>query len=284
MIKRTTVTVLALIFMLSMASASFGIVQGFLGKQQELIKIGTSVEVPAGAEVKTVVVVGGSATVYGSVMQDVVAVGGSIYLKDSAVVGGDVVSVGGKIIREPMAAVKGDQTEVDVSSVSPMFAFLAKGGLIKGAALISIMGLISLILLGMLLVALFTQATGKVSLTVEKAPIKTFLWGLLALLLIVPVVVILAVSIIGIIFIPVWLIVVAAAVVFGYFAAAQLVGKKLMRAFKIINKPMMVEMIVGVIFLWLFGLIPFLGWLAKFIAASCGLGGVALTRFGVKEA
>ena len=284
MIKRTMVYVLALVFLFSMASTSFGIVQGFMGRQQELVKIGTNVEVPAGAEVKTVVVVGGSATVYGNVIQDVVAVGGSIYLKDAAVVGGDVVSVGGKIIKDPMVVVKGDQTEVDVSSVAPMFAFMAKGGLIKGAAILSVMGLISLILLGMLMVAIFTQNIGKVSLLVEKSPLRTFLWGLLFLLLIVPVVVVLAVSIIGIIFIPVWLIVVAAAAVFGYFAAAQLIGKKLMQAFRITGKPMMVEMIVGVIFLWLVGLIPFLGWLVKFVAASCGLGGVVLTRFGRKEA
>jgi hypothetical protein len=284
MIKRICGLLLAVVFLISAGSMSFGIVKGFMSKQQELVKLGENVEVPAGAEVKTVVVIGGSATIYGNVVQDVVAVGGSVYLKDSAVVGGDVVSVGGKIVRDPLAAVKGDQTEVDVSGVSPMFAFLAKGGLIKGAAFLSIMGVLSLILLAILLIALFTPQLGMVSALIERQVWRTFLWGLLVLILIVPVVVVLAVSIIGIVFIPVWLILIAAAAIFGYFAAAQLVGKVTLKTFRLSGKPMIIEAIVGILFLWLIGLIPFVGWLVKLVATGCGLGAVALTRFGIKEA
>jgi len=57
-----------------------------------------------------VVTIGGSSTIEGTVKGDAVAVGGGIYLGESASVAGDVVTVGGGLSRHPNAAVKGDVT------------------------------------------------------------------------------------------------------------------------------------------------------------------------------
>jgi len=57
-----------------------------------------------------VVTIGGSSTIEGTVKGDAVAVGGGIYLGESASVTGDVVTIGGGLSRHPNAAVKGDVT------------------------------------------------------------------------------------------------------------------------------------------------------------------------------
>jgi hypothetical protein len=57
-----------------------------------------------------IVTVGGSSTIEGTVKGDAVAVGGGVYLGESASVAGDVVTVGGGLSRHPNAEVKGDVT------------------------------------------------------------------------------------------------------------------------------------------------------------------------------
>jgi hypothetical protein len=57
-----------------------------------------------------IVTIGGNSTIEGTVKGDAVAVGGGIYLGESASVAGDVVTVGGGLSRHPNAEVKGDVT------------------------------------------------------------------------------------------------------------------------------------------------------------------------------
>lgn len=280
MLKKIFIPLLVLSLLVTVAAAGFAIVKGLEKSKQSLIKIGESITVPEGAEVKSVIVVGGSVTVYGQVLDDVVAVGGSIYLKDSAVVGGDSVAVGGKVMKEPGAIARGDVVEVAMGGVSPLISFFIKGGILKGLVLFSLLTIVGFLILAVVLVALFTPQLGRVSGQLEKDLLPNFLIGSLMMIIFVPVVITLAVSIVGIILIPIWLALVVAGGLFGYIAAAHLLGKKTLQAFKIFGQTMMLETLAGVILLSLIGLVPVGGFLIKMIAVLCGLGGVYKTRFG----
>ncbi|HVN66766.1 MAG TPA: hypothetical protein VMT55_00210, partial [Candidatus Sulfotelmatobacter sp.] len=92
----------------------------------------------------------------------------------------------------------------------------------------------------------------------------------------------LAISLVGIILIPVWVLVVVTAAFFGYFALGHVLGKKILNACRIYGKSMMVETLTGIVMLALVGLVPVGGFLIKMIAALCGLGGVYESRFGTR--
>lgn len=282
MSKKMLGSLLVLALLVSAVTAGFAVIKGLEGGKQSLIKIGESITIPEGAEVKTAVSVGGSITVYGQVLEDVVAVGGSVFLKDSAMVGGDVVVIGGKIMKEPGAITKGDIVEVSVSGVAPAVSFFTKGGILRSLAIFGLLTFIGFVILAIILVALFTPQLGRVSASLERNLLKNFLMGLLVAVLFVPAIIVLAVSIVGIALIPVWVVLVAAAGLFGYIAAAHLLGKKTLQAFRMAGKSMMVEALIGVILLCLVGLIPIAGFLVKMMAGLCGLGGVYQTRFGTR--
>lgn len=251
------------------------------GSKGDLVKFGQDLEVARGEVVSgNAVVIGGSLTVSGRVKGDAVAVGGSLYLKDRARVGGNAVSVGGVIEKSPRAVVKGDVTEVSFAGMGGITPGMAAGGL----TIFSLLSFIGFLVLVIVLVALFPSQLGKVSSAVEDNLLKTFLYGLLVIILFVPVIILLAISIAGIVLIPVWAILVAVAGLFGYIGAAHFIGQKILKAAKLTVKTMMVEALVGIIVLALIGLVPFAGWIIKAILSCMGLGAVALTRFGTQKA
>ena len=247
----------------------------------DLVKFGQDLEVARGEVVSgNAVSIGGSLTVSGRVKGDAVAVGGSLYLKDRAQVGGNAVSVGGVIEKSPRAVVKGDVTEVSFAGMGGITPGMAAGGL----TIFSILSFIGFLVLVVILVALFPNQLGKVSAAVEGNLFKTFLYGLLVIILFVPVIILLAISIAGIVLIPVWAILVMVAGLFGYIGAAHFIGQKILKAAKLNVKTMMVEALVGIIILALIGLVPFAGCIIKAILGCMGLGAVALTRFGTQKA
>jgi len=245
--------------------------------QSKIVKFGEDINIPTGAVVSQVVAIGGSITVAGTVKEDVVAVGGSIVLTDTAKVGGDTVSVGGKIVKAPGATIQGDRVEVSVPA-----AAMGKGAKIFtwGGLIFSILSFLAFLALAFLCVALFQKQLGMASHYIERRFWSSVLWGFLGILLIPTITLVLIISIIGIFFIPLFLLLVAAAMVFGYVTAAQLVGKKVIKLARQGGKPMMIEVFIGLLLLFIIGFLPILGWLVQLIASLCGLGSVMVTRFG----
>jgi len=172
--------------------------------------------------------------------------------------------------------------EVTAPGVGPAMVFFTSGGMVKGLFFFKLLTFIGFIVLAMIMVVLFMDPLGKVSGSIETNLMRTFLIGTLAFLLFLPVIFILMISLIGVMIIPLWVLLVGLAAFFGYFGAAHLLGKKTLNAFKVYNKPMMVETLTGVTLLFLVGLIPIIGFFVKFFAALCGLGAVYLTKFGTK--
>ncbi len=246
------------------------------------VKIGGNLEIPKEKEVDSAVVVGGSLNVLGHVKHDAVAVGGSIHLGPDARIGGDAVSVGGKITKEPGATIGGDVVEVSPISISPVvpaFSWKNVAPLLIIIKLVTFLGFLGMALLAALLIP---KQLGTIAFHVEENFIKSFAVGLLAFVLFLPIMILMIISIIGIIFIPLVLFILLMAIILGYIAISQVIGKKVGQLLKNMHLSMMVEITIGLVILAVLGLIPFVGWLVHCVVAAAGLGGVLVTRFGTE--
>ncbi|MBL7075264.1 hypothetical protein ISS37_08525 [candidate division KSB1 bacterium] len=250
---------------------------------KDIVKIGSDLVVKEGMRVGDAVAIGGDVTVNGVVDGDAVAVGGSVILGPRAVVDGDAVSVGGTIKKEEGAIVYGDEVEVDIIGIPWAVTSVCKGiglGLFWPFRIVVFIGFLALALL---IVAIIPKPIGKISTAVEKNTLKVFLWGLLGMVLIVPLVILLAVSVVGIVLIPVEIILVGCAFLVGYIAVAQLIGNRMALALKKPDLNMLWGTLWGIIILGLVGWVPFLGWLVKVVASVLGLGGVIMALLSTRK-
>ena len=256
------------------------------GEARDLVKFGRNVIVTQGMKVHDAIAIGGQVTVEGEVERNVVAVAGSVLLDSSAVVGGDVISVGGIIEKEEGARVQGDQVEVALPGFSSFIMSLSQGdwrGLSWVFRLIFLIASIGFMALALMVVLLIPRPIGIISAAIEHNTLKMAGWGLLGIFLIVPVAILLAVSIIGIVLIPVEIIFVVCALLMGYIAVAQLLGKRITFLLKKPNQPMFWETLWGLIVLWAIGWIPVLGGLIKSVAGLLGLGGVIFSLLRLRK-
>ncbi len=251
---------------------------------RDIVKIANDVVVEEGEHVGDAVAVGGNVTVKGTVEGDAVAVGGSVTLESRAIVEGDVVSIGGKIHKAPGAKIHNDMVEVDAPGISSFKNAMPEWhwrSWLQGFRIVTFIGFIALALL---IVAIMPRQIGLISNAIESDTLKTVLWGLLGMALIVPGALLLTMSIVGIPLVPVELILVVCAAITGYIAIAQLIGKKMAIALKRTDLPIFWETFWGVFMLGIIGFVPVLGWLVKGIASLIGFGAVILTLVRIKAA
>jgi len=248
-----------------------------------IVKIGSDVIIEEGTKVRNVLAIGGQITVDGVVENHVVSIGGSVVLTRTAVVGGSIISIGGIIVKGRGAEVHGNLTEINADDISAAIANALSEeweGWSWIFAIVSISIFLGVLLITILTVFLIPKPIRLISSAVKEKPFKVTAWGLAGLVLVVPLAVLLAISVVGIVLIPLELTIVLCAVLLGFIAVSQLVGRKLYTILKRHDQSMMRETIWGLIILWLIGWIPYVGWMIKVCAIVLGLGGVLLTRFG----
>lgn len=248
-------------------------------KGGQIIKVSTDIEVKKDMTVSDVVAIGGNVTVYGNVENSVVVVGGSIILKPGSYVGEQVVVVGGELIRDPEARIGGKATQIYMPHFIPSFTTMLRGSWIGIWATISVMVLLGFLGLAVLMAALIPEHIGTAVNALERSFIAMFFWGILWTVLIIPIAVLLAVSIIGIILIPLEILLIVLALILGYITSAVYIGKNIMLAFKKIPPPF-TDAILGIIILFLIGFLPVVGPVAKTIFLVAGFGAVLTTKFG----
>jgi hypothetical protein len=251
-----------------------------------IVKIGSDVTIEEGTKVRNVLAIGGQITVDGVVDNHIVAIGGSVVLTGKAVVGGSVFCIGGIIVKGRGAEVHGNLTEINADDMSAAIANALSEeweGWSWIFAIISISIFLGVLLLTILTVFLIPKSIRLISSAIKEKPFKVTVWGLAGLVLIVPLAVLLAISVVGIVLIPLEMTIVLCAVLIGFIAVSQLVGRKLFTVLKRHDQSMMRETIWGLIILWLIGWIPYVGWIVKMCAIVLGLGGFLLTRFGTNQ-
>ena len=254
---------------------------------KNIVKIGSDLIVEKDHTVNNVVDIGGQVTVYGLVEGNVLAISGSVVLTNNAVVRGNVVCVGGVIVKSNSAQVFGDITEINSSNISTAVASVFRGEMEGWSLIFNIISLCFfavIFIIALLMTILIPRPLTAIVHEIQNHKAKSFLWGFLATLMMVPFFMLLVISIIGITLIPLAFTMLLLALILGYIAAGTLIGNFIfIRIFRGRKKTLVGQTLLGLILLWLLGWIPYIGWMVKVFALTLGLGGVLLAFFGRKE-
>ena len=210
----------------------------------------------------SVVAVNGDIRVSGTVEEAVVAVNGRATILSGARVGGDVVS-SQKPQVDPGATVEGDTRTV-------RFSFRALGTLFWLAWWVALT--ISLLVLGMVLLAVVPTALGAAYAVARNEPRPALGWGLLTVVGLPVVSVLVMITIVGIPLGLLGLLCLALLYAVGYVVAALAAGRLVVKE----PSSRYVAFLLGLVGLRLVGLIPFGGGLVTFLASAYGLGAVAV--------
>lgn len=250
------------------------------GEARNIVRFGEDIEIEEGEVVSgDLVVFGGDAIVAGTVEGNVTVLGGDVELKSTAEIDGELTVLGGRIEREPGAQVKEGVTSG--RQFIPRRGFWIDPTTWFGFSLLfNFLTLLGTLALGAIVVALLPDYSEKIALFIAQEPWQAVGVGFLALLLVVPAIVLLAITIIGILLIPLFIIFVVVAYIYGYIAASLLIGKRIFEVSKASTSTPVAEAVVGILVVGLLRFIPFIGSLVALIVGLLGFGAVLLTKFG----
>lgn len=252
----------------------FGLLSTVQAKEKSIVKIGGDVVVVESEEVDDAVAVGGDITVNGTVNGNAVAVGGSIHLGQNAVIRGDAVSIGGTVHKEEEAVIHGDMVEIgDMGFLSYVIPF-GKPGFWEIHWAFKIVSFIGFLVIALFIILLLPNQISAVARGIEKDVVTTILYSVVGVVLIVPLAISLAISVIGIPLIPLEILAIILAMVLGYIAVAQLIGTRALASIKKPSESLIAQTFSGLVILAVVGLIPFIGLLVKGIVFLIGFGGV----------
>jgi hypothetical protein len=273
---KKTLMAIVVIFVMSFAA-------GAAAENTTIFKIGEDVLIEEGSRVNHVLTINGQITVTGTVEGNVIAMGNSVVLTRKALVKGNVVVLGGVLVKAKGADVQGTITEINSSNISEVITHVLSDeweGWSWVFAIFSLTIFFSILIIAILMVLLIPKPIQVIAASIREETMKITLWGLLGLVLVVPLAILLTVSVIGIVLIPLEMILVVVAGLLGFIAVSQLVGRKLYALFKRPGQHICRETFWGLVVLWSVGWIPYIGWMIKVLALMMGLGAVIYTRFG----
>lgn len=246
----------------------------------DIAKIGADAVIEEGTTVGDVAVIFGDLIVNGTISEDAAVIGGNLKVGPTGKILGDSAVIFGRIIKSPGAEINNNVVEIPLCGKTclhnwefPILSLFAMG--ILGLAM-----LVGFFVVFLLISLVFTDRVGRSSFYIQTFPWKSLLYGFASSILIVPAILLLVVSIIGIPVIPLFIIVLLAASFFGYATMCQLVGLKFFKAIKKSGRHMFWEVIVGFVIIGIVVMIPFVGWIAKTLVWMTGLGATVATRFG----
>ncbi len=274
--KKVIFAVLALVFLVAPTAAA-----------KTIIKLGSPVTVVENETVDNVITFGSQITVSGLVERNVIALGGSVVLTGKAVVRGNVFSLGGVIAQGSSAQVFGKTTEINSANIKNSFSSFFRGEPEGWPDLVNIFSFLFqaiIFILALFLVFIFPGSINALKKIVQNNKVKSFFVGFFITLMITPFFLFLILSIIGIYLIPAFFIALVAAFMFGYIAAAAILGDFTLSAiFSSREKSLFKETFGGLILLLILGWLPYVGWLIKIVMLTMGFGGVMLLVSGARK-
>ncbi len=271
------------VFITILVLTIIGFAAGAQAENITIFKIGEDVSVEEGTRANHVLTINGQITVAGTVEGNVFALGDSVVLAKKAVVKGNVVTLGGVIVMGKGAEVHGTVTEINSSNISEVITHVLSDeweGWSWVFAIFSLTIFFSVLIIAVLIVVLIPKPIQIISGAIQEETVKITLWGLLGMVLVMPLAVLLTISVIGIVLIPLEMILVVSAVLLGFIAVSQLLGRKLYALLKRPSQHILRETFWGLVVLWIIGWLPYIGWMIKVLAMMMGLGAVIYTRFG----
>lgn len=263
-----------------------GFSAGARAETVNIVKINSDVVIEEDTKVNNVVVLGGQITVHGTVEKHVVAIGGSVVLTRTALVGGDVTALGGIIVVGNGADVHGSLMEINSSNISDAISDILSDdwqGWSWLFAIFSLVVFLATLLIATLIVTLIPKPILRISEGIALHTYRATISGFIGLLMIAPVAILLTLSVVGIVLIPLEIMLVAGAAVFGFIAVARITGQRILALMKKPSDSLIRQVFWGLLILWIVGWIPYVGWMIKVLAIVLGMGAVMITRFGTKK-
>ncbi len=221
---------------------------------------------------------GGAVEIAGDVRGNVSSYGGGVTLDGTSHVHGDVTAYGGNLTRAPGARVDGDVGKQPSGSGWNALSFFDPFGFTFPLVPIIIGGL-----LAAALVHWAPQRTLRVGEMMFGALPRSLAIGALSWVLGLILAVILALTIIGIPFTLLIVLVLIAGWVIGNVAVGWLIGRALLHRMSARDHSPVIEAVVGTIILLLLEAIPFFGVLLSIFIAVVGVGATLLSRFGARR-
>jgi uncharacterized RDD family membrane protein YckC len=274
------------------------------GWGRSVLRIGQDYALKQGETVREAVVVFSPAVIEGHVRRDVFVVLGTVRIASTAVIGGSLIVIGGNVTVQPGATVRQDLVVVGGGLDAPP-DFLPGGqhiaigataladrirsvvpwiteGLFLGRPIVPRLSWVWLIVFFVFLSSvalnlLFMDTVRLCANTIAAKPLTTFLTGLLVLLLIGPVSVILAASVIGILVVPFVLCAVVVAWIIGKVGVSVRLGDTMVGQTPPSSRLQSVRSLaIGFAAICLIYMVPVLGFLAWALVGVTGLGAAAL--------
>lgn len=251
-----------------------------IARDRDAVRFGGDIVIQENETVNSAVVIGGTVTVYGTVKNEAVAVGGSIHVKDGGRINNDAVAIGGKVRIEDGGIVGGNI--IDVGNLIAMatsdhddhsFRDYHHHDIPTGVKLLPFIGML---ILGLLAVTFFKGTVQSTVTTIEARTLPAFGVGILGMIAFIPVILTLLISLLGIPLIPLFVALTILTILVGYIGASTWVGVKLLDALKQEGKSLLVAFIVGLIAIKIIDYVPFIGGLVVFVALILGFGAVLL--------
>lgn len=246
--------------------------------------VGEDLVIAAGETVGNAVATGGSVTVFGHVTGDATAVGGSLTLEPSARVDGDAVAVGGTLEVKPGATVGGERTSVGGSLgklLSSAIKVSAKGGDHGskrsgggGSWFGRLWWTFPFFVLGFLIMLFVPERLLTLRQALSDRPWASTAAGVGSWFGLIALCVLLAVTIIGILLIPVAILLFVGLGLFGLTALAWWTGSKL--SFIPGSERPLIAFILGTAVFAIISLIPYLGAPALMLATTVSAGATLL--------
>jgi len=153
----------------------------------DVVQVGHDVVIERGEHVLGhVIAMGGNVTVKGVVEDDVVAMGGDVFVEDGAIVRGDAVSLGGQVHKSKSATVLG--SNVTVGGLPKAFFDFRSLGLIGNGMqfLTRLFKLLFWLIVGWVVVMATTERSLRVLAAIEAHPWASVGWGIAGFLAIIP--------------------------------------------------------------------------------------------------
>ena len=269
----------------------------------EVVRIGSDYVLAAGEQTGDLVVIMGNVTVEGRVNGDLVVVLGEARLGPQADVEGDLVVVGGSLAVQPGSTARRDVVVVGGGLDAPsgfmpggeqvVIGFKALGdrvrnllpwlmrGLLWARPIVpdlgwvwGFVGVVFLLYLAVLLV--FDHPVRVAADTLAETPLKAFATGLMVLLVLGPIVLLLAASVIGLLVVPVVLCMVFVGGLIGKIAVARWLGSRMLPEGDHNRFLLARSFAIGSVLLILTYMVPILGGVVWSLAGATGLGAAAL--------
>lgn len=232
-------------------------------------------------QVKSVLVIGGNATIAGYVADEVVVINGNVFLASSAKVKDHVIVLGGKIAADDGASVREGYFQYGGD-------FFALSSILTASLLIAILWLaqfmvtVALLTIPFLTVWLRQRLIEEISSIVKDNLIRTFFLGILAIVAGLVILAIFTLSMIGIPIALVFLLLMLVMMALGLGATCTRIGDKISGYINVKGQNKYFNVLVGSIFSSLLFNIPFIGLLVLCLTLSVGFGGVLLIFFTKK--